>query len=571
MRTAIVLFAFAVLFTGLCVFSYTQKSATWDEPQHLVRGYLGWHGDNRLDPEHPPLLRLWDALPLLAMKDIKSDTAVIDQVPPSDWVGFGQFQYAQIVLYKMNDADRLLYWARFMNVLLGVLLGVLLFAWAYEWLGFCPATCTLALYTFEPNLMAHSSLVTTDLGSTCFIFGALYFLWRTCRQISSGNLAGLTIFFALAIVSKFTAVLLVPILIVLLGIWVCRTAPPRRLTKVGIAAGIIVGLAAVSWVAIWATYGFRYAPSANPNWLFHFDGSSPFGNQLPVFARLAAWSDAHRLFPNAFSQGFLLSQLKAQMRGAYLSGTISSTGWWYYFPVAFAIKTPIAVLLLLAGGLAITVRHWRKFLDTPVFIVVPALLYLGTAMTQRLNIGVRHILPVYPLALLLCAVALAWLLRRDKLRVVGLVVIIAMTGIEFARAYPDPLSFFNATIGGPSHGSEYLVDSNLDWGQDLKGLKQWMDNNHVPFINICYFGTADPAYYDISCVQLSGSLFVDAIQLPKLPGYVAISVTNLRGVYFPEKLRQFYSPLLMQTPVAKIGQSILIYRFDTPWWTRELN
>ena len=556
------LFAFANIFTGLCVFNYTRTSATWDEPQHLLRGYLGWHGDHRLDPEHPPFLRLWDTLPLLTLDNIKCETGVIDQISPVDWAGFGQFQFSQITLYKMNDADRLLYRARFMNVLLGILLGVLVFAWAYEWLGFWPATGALALFTFEPNLMAHSSLVTTDLGSACFFFGALYFLWRTCRNLTAGNLAGLTIFFTLAIVSKFTSVILIPICILLLGLWVAS----RRM-KVGLAFGILVSLVLVSWLAIWAVYGFRYAPSANPNWLFHFENGSPFGQQMPAFARLAIWADAHRLFPNAFSQGFLLGQIKAQTRGAYLAGAINTTGWWYYFPVAFLIKTPVALLLLLAGGLVIAGKLWRKFLDTPVFIILPALLYFGTAMTQRLNIGVRHILPVYPLAILLGAVAFRRLLQSDiRRRVIGIAVLCVLTGFEFALAYPDPLTFFNSLVGGPTNSDRLLVDSNIDWGQDLKNLKHWMDDNRVPFINLCYFGTADPAYYGIDCALLPGSLLLNAAQSPRLPGYVAISVTNLRGVYFTEKLRQYYAPLQKQSPVAKIGHSIFIYRLEAPWW-----
>ena len=361
--------------------------------------------------------------------------------------------------------------------------------------------------------------------------------------------------------------LLVPSVILLLGIWVIRQAPAQRRAKAGVAGGILVGLAVVAWAAIWAAYGFRYAPSANPDWLFHFEAGSPFGDHVPAVARLAVWADLHRLFPNAFSQGFLLSQIKAQARGAYLAGTINSTGWWYYFPAAFAIKTPITVLLLLLGGLAITTKLWRKFLDTPVFIVLPAGLYLGIAMTQRLNIGVRHILPLYPLALLLGAVTLAWLLRREpRHRTLGLAAVIAMTVIEFSQIYPDPLAFFNALVGGPAHGDEYLVDSNLDWGQDLKGLKKWMDQHHVELMNLCYFGTADPAYYGIEGPLLPGSGLMNPAQRPQLPGYVAISATNLRGVYFPEQLRQLYAPFLTQTPVAKIGRSIFIYYCAGPWW-----
>jgi len=122
-------------------------------------------------------------------------------------------------------------------------------------------------------------------------------------------------------------------------------------------------------------------------------------------------------------------------------------------------------------------------------------------------------------------------------------------------------------VGGPANGDRYLVDSNFDWGQDLKGLKVWMDENRVPFINLCYFGTADPAYYGISCALLPGGMLLNTSQPPRLPGYVAISVTNLRGVYFQSKLREFYAPLLAQTPVAEIGRTIRIYRLESPWWT----
>jgi hypothetical protein len=139
-------------------------------------------------------------------------------------------------------------------------------------------------------------------------------------------------------------------------------------------------------------------------------------------------------------------------------------------------------------------------------------------------------------------------------------------GIEARQAYPTPLAFFNVLGGGPSHGSDYLVDSNLDWGQDLKGLKRWMDSNELKNINLCYFGSADPAYYGIQHTALPGNGFMEAGKLPSLPGYVAISATNLRGVYFPEHLRKFYAPLLKQEPLRRIGFSIFIYRVERPWW-----
>src|SRR6266478_425164 len=235
-RTALVLIIFAFVFSTLAVVSYTQKSATWDEPQHVLRGCLGWRGDHRMDAEHPPFLRLWAALPVAFNKSLKLDTAVIDQISPPDWVGMGQFEYAQHYLYKENDADWVLYRERLMIVLLGILLGVLLFSWANEWLGFWPAVVALTLYCFEPNLLAHASLVTTDLGATCFMFGTLYILWRTSRQVNAVNVGGSILFFTLAMISKFTTIMLAPVIVVLLVIDSCRK--PNRLRALGISAGI---------------------------------------------------------------------------------------------------------------------------------------------------------------------------------------------------------------------------------------------------------------------------------------------------------------------------------------------
>ena len=553
-RTALVLSIFAVVFSTLAIFSYRQKSATWDEPQHVVRGCLGWRGDQRMDPEHPPFLRLWAALPVAFDKSVKLDTTVINSISPADWVGFQQFLYTQHYVYQVNDADRLLYRERFMIVLLGLLLGGLLFYWANECFGSWPAVVVLALYCCEPNLAAHASLVTTDFGATCFMFGTLYFLWRASRQFNALNAGGAIVFFTLAMVSKFTTLMLLPVFVILLF----RKGEWRR------ATGILAGMLVAAWLAMWAVYGFRYAPSANPDWLFRFQEGSPFGSRFPIFARLAVWADEHKLLPNACSQGFLLGQIKAQARSAYLFGHFSNTGWWYYFPVAWLIKTPVALLVLFATGAVFAVAQWRRWDQLVLYLLLPVVFLVGLSMTQKLNIGLRHILPVYPLMLMAGGIAVEWLLRRGqrKLVVAGLVL---MTG-EFFVAYPSPLAFFNVFVGGPTNGDACLVDSNFDWGQDLKGVKRWMDDSGVKHINLCYFGTAEPSYYGMDCTFLPGNGITSKGSLPQLPGYIAISATNLRGAYFPEQLRQFYSPLLTMKPEAKIGYSIYVYKVERPWW-----
>ncbi|HXI83647.1 MAG TPA: glycosyltransferase family 39 protein [Verrucomicrobiae bacterium] len=580
-RSAITLLVFAAVFIALTVSSYTRESATWDEPQHVVAGYnaLRFH-DYRTDPEHPPFIRMWAALPLLAVNDIKVDRSKIDQTTPYSWVTQGQFFFCHDVFYVANDADRLLYLARFMIVVLGVLLGVLLFCWTRELLGFWPATMVLGLYTVEPNLLAHARLVTTDFGVTCFIFGTMYFLWRTTRLLSFSNLCGLAGFFVLAQVSKFSALLLGPIVLALLVVrtfqekpWVVslgrQSVARNRVGKLAITLSIVAMLAAATWLAIWAVYDFRYLPSASPTWRWDFQQDPIILQRAPLLAKAVGWVDEHRLLPNAYVQGFLLGQVKAQKRSGFFAGTYSIKGWWYFFPVAFLIKTPIAVILLFFTGVVLCAVRWRRFLDHNAYVLLPLAAFLGAAMMMNLNIGVRHILPIQPLVLLLAGNATAELYasQRKPLRMLlGTLGLLAVT--ELAFVCPHYLAFFNQFAGGPRNGHEYLVDSNLDWGQDLKSLKHWMDEHEVRHINLSYFGTADPAYYKIDCTYLPGGAFFDEplVRNPQLPGFVAVSVTNLRGVYFSERSRNIYQGLLETAPVAVIGYSIYVYQVERPWW-----
>jgi Dolichyl-phosphate-mannose-protein mannosyltransferase len=581
LRTALVLIVFAALFLTLSVASFTRTAATWDEPQHLTTGYLALkYGDYRLDPEHPPFLRIWAALPLLARDDIRTDIQVIDKVDPLAWADFLQFQYAHLFLYKANDADRLLYPARFMIALLGVLLGVLLFFWALEWLGFWPAVVGLGCYAIEPNILAHSSLVTTDFGITCFFFGSAYFLWRTTRRLSMGNLCGLVALTALAAVSKFSAVVLGPSVVALLTVhslraipWACRIGPvqeiPTRLGKTAASAAIVLLVALVCWGTIWAAYGFRYLPSDTPGWHYDFEDNEILRARTPAIANAVHWIDAHHLLPNAFSEGFLIGQTKAQGRGTYLAGEFSTQGWWYFFPVAFLIKTPVSLVVLFIGGLLTCLARRKGFLQDNLFVLLPMGVYLAAALSSKLNIGLRHILPIYPFVILLAALCAREFIntqRKSVLAALGL--LCAFWLFEFARVYPHNLAFFNQFVGGPQHGYEYLADSNLDWGQDLKPLKKWMDQQGIQQINLAYFGTADPAYYGMHCTYLPGSPFFaeSQISLPRLPGYVAVSDTVLVGVYLSPAGRAFYNPLLEKRPAADIGYSIRVYWVDSRWW-----
>lgn len=560
-----ILLAFVVLFTLLNVTSFMRTSATWDEPQHLAAGYAALAArDFRVEPENPPLVRLWAALPLRYMRSGVLDTAAIDATTPTEWVTGPLFAFSHDVLYVDGDADRRLYAARFMILLLGLVLGALVFLWAREWLGPGPAIVALAAYTLEPNIAAHASLVTTDLGVTCFVFGAVYSLWRLCRNPTPLNASAFVLVFVAAQLTKFSAILLGPIVVVLLGIAVAGTRALRWRTAIWIA----VAAAVATFAAVWLAYGFRHAPSGNTGWLFRFQDDPVARQRLPSLAAMVGWIDDHRLLPNAFSQGFLLGQAKVQARDAFLAGHYSTTGWWYYFPLAFLMKTPSSLVVLSVAGIAVcVVRRAALGAANAVFVIVPVVAFMTLAMATPLNIGLRHLLPIYPFCLLLAAAAVTALSSSRRGRLVPAVAAVVWA-LELGRTYPHNLAFFNQWVGGPANGHRYLVDSNLDWGQDLKGLKGWMTERGVDQVALGYFGTADASYYGIRYTPLpdTGRFAGGPPVPPRLPGWFAVSATVLSGVYGDDRSRAFYRPLRDRQPSATIGYSIHLYWIEQPWW-----
>ncbi|HUR20595.1 MAG TPA: glycosyltransferase family 39 protein [Vicinamibacterales bacterium] len=563
------LLAFVFVFGTLELVSLRFSSATWDEPGNLAAGYAALSaGDYRPAIEHPPLARLWAALPLTLMSDVKFNSQSLDAQRPEAVAFPGPFALGHRFLYETNAGDRVLYPARCMIVILGVLLGAMVFFWAAEWRGFRAGVIALTIYTLEPNLAAHGVLVTTDLAVTCFMFGTVYFLWRTARNATGGNLAGLTLFFTSALLTKFSALLLVPIV----GLLLIALAWQRRTLTSGSVLRIGALLVAATWAGVWLAYGFRYAPSATPGWLFSLHTYPPIVSAVPTLASIVGWIDGHHLLPNAYIQGFLHGQGLLLGKTGFLAGKFSDEGWWYYFPAAILMKTPLAILALVFAGIWMWVKKRQVFnLDGEAFVVVPIIVFLGVAMTSDLNIGLRHVLPIYPFLILLAATA-GDAIVSQRAQVGRLVLGAALVAglAEGARAYPGNLAFFNTLVGGPSNGFRYLADSNVDWGQDLKTLKRWMDRQGVDHVNLAYFGTAEPAFYGIRSTPIWGTtipgLPSSRIGPPSLPGYVAISVTLLDGVPFAPAQRDFYKVLRDQAPVADLGGSIRVYWVERPFW-----
>jgi hypothetical protein len=248
-------------------------------------------------------------------------------------------------------------------------------------------------------------------------------------------------------------------------------------------------------------------------------------------------------------------------------GRHSQEGWWYFFPAAFALKTPLALQVLLL--LALT-AGWRALPPSraDAFVLLPIAVYLAFCLTSHVNLGLRYLLPVYPF-LFVMAARIAGLAHRNRAWAALTVVLAAWYAVGTLRVHPYALAYFNELAGGPRNGYRHLVDSSLDWGQDLKGLKPFLDRHRIRRVKLSYFGTADPAYYGIPCDYLPSSMrpAPERLVLFTRPGdVVVVSATNLQGVYLPRAMSELMDRLGPLPPVGTIGHSLFVYRPDFTWF-----
>ena len=255
---------------------------------------------------------------------------------------------------------------------------------------------------------------------------------------------------------------------------------------------------------------------------------------------------------------------------AYLFGRYSTEGWWYYFPIAFLVKTPVPTLLLGFWGVMTLVRDDARRWDHGLLLLPPAVFFSAFILSEGKAIGLRYLLPIYPFLFVVAGASqTAWSATRRWRRraVMGLcAALLTTTGI-----HPDHLAYFNDMAGGPDGGHRILVDSNLDWGQDLKGLKTWMDERGVARVKLSYFGSVDPALYDLDYDWLPSYVLPNrgatVVELPTT-GWIAISVTNRVGVYMDMygHGKGLFEWLDAYEPVARIGHTIWVYRIpnETP-------
>ncbi|PIS42464.1 MAG: hypothetical protein COT24_03410 [Candidatus Kerfeldbacteria bacterium CG08_land_8_20_14_0_20_40_16] len=587
--------------------SALQENQTVDEGAHLASGYSYLRtGDFRINPEHPPLLKEISAVPLLFLP-LRLPTN------HESWNEYNQWEFGRQFLYhNLVDADLILLLGRIPVILLSLILGIFIFKWVKKLWGNTAAFFALVLYVFEPNILAHSRYVTTDLALTLFLFLTIYALDQYLQSYSRKHLIIFGILFAIAQVVKFSAIILFPLLIVFLLLKKFHSSS-NRLNYRRICLVILFVMLTTAAI-IMLVYGFEIKRPIEDK-----DVSTFFEKQASV-TNLADYSDEPFLVKELLiltnpstKSGAIIYELAKKIpipafhyfkglwvlfshdywgHTSYLFGHYSNFGFWYYFPCTFLIKTSVPLLLLFLIGfclfnfklikavfrtdldreLKINIakkRFLTKFKEkllrksrnlisffrkTPfshwLFILTP-LVYLLWALTSKINIGHRHILPIYPFIIIFASSLTAIKPRRLKVWRIFLLVLLIFYISSTLRIYPNFLVYFNELVGGPSNGPRYLVDSNIDWGQDILKLKHYLEKNHINEICLGVLSSLDINYYNFNRKPIPKDKDLD--QIKGFNGVVAISVTVLYEEGRP------YSWLEKLKPDAKIGFSIYVY------------
>jgi Dolichyl-phosphate-mannose-protein mannosyltransferase len=531
-------------------------SSSWDEAHHLFDGYTIWKFDDyRLNPEVPPFIKLTAALPLLHMQL---------KVPPNQGRPnpLEAFLDGKAFVFG-NGGDQVLFPARMVCAGFALALGLLIYLAAEEMFGFVAGLFALALFVFDPNVLANGAMVTTDVGSACCFMAAMYSFYRYCRKPGWVRLVVAGIALGVALSAKYTGIFLVPmlVLVVVFEGWVARD---WRVLWRRVGALAVMGL--VAWVVVWSFYGFRYK-------------AAPEGKELnpalaPYLAQMHDQRDARmlrvmakvRVLPEGYIWGLENTKETEWDDPSYFWGKVYRHGNWEYFPVALLIKSTLALLILLC----LVPLAWRWGLGTHArelgFLLIPVGVYFAISMSSDMDIGVRHLLPVYPFLYVLVGGAAMVLLDRDVRWGLVLGALLCWQVVTSVRVSPAYMAYGNEAWGGPAKVDRYLGDANTDWGQQLKAVKAYLDERHITNCWFAYFpdGSIDPEDYGVHCKRLPTTdllywLDVPMTTPPVISGTVLISAGDLEGIEFGDGKLNPYDQFWRVKPTAVIQHSVYVF------------
>ena len=582
-KTTNIIAALLLIFVFLvCVFSMKDDSMTMDEVAHLPAGYSYLtQKDYRLNPEHPPLLKDLAAIPLLFIKNIKFPSEIDAWQKDVN----GQWTFGFHFMFGMgNPADQMIFWSRIPMILILILLGFYIFKWAKELCGNGASLLALFLFSFSPTFLAHGRLVTTDVGAAAGAFISTYYFIKFLKEPSKKNLIICGIVLGIAQLIKFSLFLLFPIYLILI-LFFATTKSYNFKSFLKLFGNYLLKFILITIIFLFLVFPiYQYHVLNYPPERQARDAEFLLSTHPLQFLRKLIPAMAKIPILRAWAQYFLgLSMVFQRAIGGnttYFLGEVSAAGWPQYFPIVYIIKEPLAFHILTAISLIylsflIKESFWKNTFQrifswlrnhfTEFAMLTFVLLYWIFSITSNLNIGVRHLLPVFPFTFLLVSGLLNLWLKNPPygIKYLVLTILICWQLITVIKIYPHFLAYFNEIAGGPDRAYIYTVDSNLDWGQDLKRLKKWINEQGIEKIYVNYFGGSDSKYY-------LGEKFEpwwqtrDPKELPK-GSYLVVSATFLQGGRgfpvpgFDQTWGYYFWLYKYEPPIAKIGYSIFVY------------
>ena len=545
---AVLLFAHS----ALALTSALYHSPTHDEPIHLAAGMSYWlFNDYRLQPENGNLPQRVAGACALLFGSVRFPPLAGPAWRESDVWTIGQ----ELFYHCGNDSDRLLFCGRAGIAVVSAATCWLVFAWSRAAWGLPAAWVSLVAAVFCPNLIAHGHLTTSDTFATFFFSASAWQIARNLERIDWWRTTVGAACVAALFLSKFSAPLILPITSLICAARLAERRPieyrlpgfrkgeisgwGRQLLAM---AAIAIVYAVVSWLAIWAAFGFRYAAAGSASesvQFFELKTVAEACESLGPQGAVLSWAARNRILPEAYLYGAAFVQSHAHP-SAFWHGHYSDSGWPGFFPFCWLVKTPLPTILLLALAIGAVATRASRYSVWPegvplsrgaaVAALAILIVYWPASIWSTRNLGHRHILPTYPAMFVLIGAAAFWLRKRSmRLVVPGL---LAVLSIESVLCFPNQIAYFNGLIG-TSNGYRWLVDSSLDWGQDLPRLKAWLDSHPVAAaadtgLSIAYFGQSQPRHYGIDAFD---------IMLPRpqprvlTPGRYCVSATLLSGVY----------------------------------------
>jgi hypothetical protein len=586
--TNIIALSLLVVMFLVSISSMSQSSLTFDELAHIPAGYSYLkYQDYRINPEHPPLIKNITAIPLLFLDlDFPSDHSLWTQEKeaPAWWVQFDLGR--EFIYHSGNNPREIIFWSRFAMIILLLTIGCFLFFWAQQIGGNIVAIGTLTLFSFSPTFLAHGQLVNTDIGAVLGTLISIFFWLKFLKMPNWQNIVLAGISFGIAMLLKFSLILLIPFFVIITIIYAIsfKNIERKILTSITLYVGkaFLAALIGIIFI-VWPVYQIHVLNYPLEHQLR--DTMADISNHpVPIMKDINFWMIQQQPLRGLaqYLRGLLMASQRTMWgNNAVFMGEISTDSWLYYFPALYLFKIPLAfhiLFLMVLGGIFWKIKKpikeksfcfWIKnnFIITAFLIWVS--LYWTAALVGNLNIGIRHLLPIFPFVYILVIWGLVRLISSanspafKKYIVISASVLFVWYIGSSLSTFPHYIPYYNELAGGTNKGYKIAVDSNYDWGQDFYRLLNFIEEKEINEIHLDYFGGEDPQYWlKEKYIELNPK---EIKEPPK--GWVAVSLNQLMGgIAEPapnfNQETGYYQWLENYQPVARAGKSMFVYYID---------